>query len=141
VLSVTADTNIYISGYNFGGLPRRILDLAAAGDIRLDISAAILDETLGVLRDKFDWSKDALRDIEDDIRSYAQLVTPTESIDVVKADPPDNRILECAASARSDCIVTGDKRHLLPLRQYDGIPILNVAEFLQRLPARADSED
>ena len=67
--SVTADTNIYVSGLQFGGLPRRFLDLAAAREFRLDVSEPILGETLRVLRDKFQWSPDALRQAEDDIRS------------------------------------------------------------------------
>jgi predicted nucleic acid-binding protein len=42
VVSVTADTNIYVSALNFGGGPDRVLDLARAGTIRLAISEAIL---------------------------------------------------------------------------------------------------
>jgi uncharacterized protein len=71
------------------------------------------------------------------ICSYTQRVAPTETIDVVKADPPDNRILECAAVAKSDFIVSGDMRHVLPLGQYQGIPIVKVAAFLEALPGQA----
>ena len=52
--SVTADTNIYISGLNFSGPPRRFLDLARAGGVRLAISEVVMEETLRVLRDKWD---------------------------------------------------------------------------------------
>lgn len=100
--SATADTNIYISGLRFGGLPERFLDQAAAGDFRLDISDAILNETLGVLRRKFQWSAEALREAEEDIRSYTHHVTPTQTLDIIQADPADNRILECAVAAKSD---------------------------------------
>jgi predicted nucleic acid-binding protein len=34
-------------------------------------------------------------------------VQPGVRLDVVKEDPPDNRILECAVNAGSDFIVTG----------------------------------
>ncbi len=135
--SATADTNVYISGLRFGGVPERFLDQAASGDFRLDISDAILNETLGVLRDKFQWNAEALREAEQDIRSYTHHVTPTETLDVIKGDPSDNRILECAAAANSDYIVTGDTRHLLPLEHYDGIPIVKVAEFLKQLQGHA----
>lgn len=133
MLSVTADTNIYVSAYQFGGLPRRFIDLAAAGEFRLDISEAILSEILAVLRDKFKWSAEALQALQDDLRSYTQRVAPTETLDVIKADPPDNRILECAAAAKSDFIVSGDIRHVLTLGQYQGIPIVKVATFLDAL--------
>jgi len=136
VRSATADTNVYISGLRFGGVPERFLDLAAAGEFRLDIAEPILQETLRVLREKFHWNEEALREAEEDIRSYTNHVAPTETLDVIKADPPDNRILECAAAAKSDYIVTGDTRHVLPLGQYAGMPIVKPAAFLDILTQR-----
>lgn len=50
---------------------------------------------------------------------------------VVKDDPDDNKVLECAQSANSECIVSGDK-DLLRLRFYDAIPALTMAEFLKQ---------
>jgi putative PIN family toxin of toxin-antitoxin system len=131
--SVTADTNIYISGFEFGGLPRRFIDLAAAGEYRLGISDAIINEILRVLRVKFQWNAEGLRGVEEDVGSYAQLVTPTQTLDVIKADPPDNRILECAVTAENDFILSGDGRHLLPLVSYNDTPIVKVADFLELL--------
>jgi predicted nucleic acid-binding protein len=49
---------------------------------------------------------------------------------VVKADPSDNKFLECAVAAGADVIVSGDK-HLLRLKQHAGIPIIRVADFLR----------
>jgi predicted nucleic acid-binding protein len=51
------------------------------------------------------------------------------TLDAVKDDPSDNRIVECAVSAGSDYLVTGDK-DLLRLGQYDSVRIVNVADFL-----------
>jgi uncharacterized protein len=136
VPGVTADTNIYVSGYEFGGLPRRFLDLAADGEFRLDISDAILNETLRVLGDKFQWSADELRLVREDILSYTHGVTPSQALNVITADPSDNRILECAVAARSDVIVSGDTRHVLPLGNYAGIQIMTVAAFLRGLDSQ-----
>jgi predicted nucleic acid-binding protein len=47
----------------------------------------------------------------------------------VKEDPADKRILECAAAARSDYIVTGDN-DLLRVKAFHDIPIVKVASFL-----------
>ena len=58
-----------------------------------------------------------------------------ESLTVVEADPDDDKIVECAAAARSDYIVTGDK-HLLMLRSYRGTRIAKAAEFLALYPGR-----
>ena len=46
----------------------------------------------------------------------------------VLADEPDNRVLEAAAEARVDAVVTGDGG-LLTLGDYDGIPIMSAAQF------------
>jgi hypothetical protein len=50
---VTADSNILISALPYGGKPLPLLELALDGRFELFISDEILEETLGVLRDKF----------------------------------------------------------------------------------------
>ena len=54
------------------------------------------------------------------------------SVAVVKADPYDNMILECAVEARVDYVVSGDS-HLLKLERFEDIPILSPAQFLDVL--------
>ena len=63
--------------------------------------------------------------------SFTNRVTPAQTLDVIKEDPPDNRILECAVEAGSDYIVTWDK-DLLRLGSYGNIRIIRAADFLQR---------
>lgn len=134
--SVTADTNIYISGLLFGGTPRRFLDLARAGVFRLDISDVIKSEILKVLREDFAYPSEALHEVHERIERITHPVTPIETLDIITADPDDNRILECAAAANSDYIVSGDKRHVLPLGSFAGKPILKVADFLRQLESQ-----
>jgi putative PIN family toxin of toxin-antitoxin system len=127
---ITADTNIYVSAFQFGGKPLELLELARAGAIHLTVSEPILEELKGVLKQKFQRSDDDLRAIEEQIRSFAELVTPTRTLDVIKEDPPDNRILECAEDGKSEYIVSGDL-DLLRLGQYGHSTILRVADFLK----------
>jgi uncharacterized protein len=129
VVRVTADSNIYISALNFGGVPDKLLDLARAGEIQLSISGEILGEVVRVLRDKFGWSEEALTIVKERIADFAELVTPVRSIDAVKEDPTDNRVLECAETGVSDYIVTGDN-HLLKLGQFAGTKIVKPSDFL-----------
>lgn len=42
----------------------------------------------------------------------------------------DRHVLECAIEANAHFLVTGDRKHLLPLREYQGIRIVTPAEFL-----------
>lgn len=57
------------------------------------------------------------------------LVAPDFVLDVVKDDPDDNRVLECAVAGKADYIVSGD-RHLLKLKAHAGIPIPTARQFL-----------
>jgi uncharacterized protein len=136
VLKVTADTNVLVSGLTFGrGKPFQILRLALEEQINLTTSQAIIDETASVLARKFGASAAEIREATAIIREAARTVRPSVELSVIKEDPPDNRVLECAVSAGSDYIVTGDK-DLLRLRQYAGIRIVNVSDFLDIVRAR-----
>jgi putative PIN family toxin of toxin-antitoxin system len=129
-LRVTADTNILISGITFpGGKPSRFLDLARSGKINLVVSDAILDEMAVVLARKFHFAPEDVDEARMRVIAMARTVKAAVHLDIIKEDPPDNRILECAVAAGSDLIVTGDK-DLLRLKTYDSIGIVTVSDFL-----------
>jgi putative PIN family toxin of toxin-antitoxin system len=86
------------------------------------VSEAILDELNGVLARKFNWSPEDISEASKRIASIARTVRPAVHLDIIKEDPPDNRILECASAAGSDYIVSGDK-DLLRLRSYDSMKL------------------
>ena len=131
---VTADTNIYISALNFAGKPERFLRLAEAGAIQLVISDDIMAEVAKVLRgDKFAWPEPEIEKALRQLSRFTERVQPTQRLDVIKSDPPDNRILECAEAGKVDYIVTGEKRHILPLGSHAGIPIVKLADFMRQL--------
>jgi uncharacterized protein len=138
VLSITADSNIWISAFNYRGKPRRLIDMADAREVRIDISEHIVSEVLRVLREKFQWTPDMLQEAEAQMNAIARKVTPTQIVDVVKDDPTDNHIVECAAEARSDYVVTGDK-DLLRIGKFGETPIIRVADFLD--VARAEGRE
>lgn len=49
------------------------------------------------------------------------------------ADPDDEMFIECAVAAQADYLVTGDKGHLLSLKQAAGVPIIAASDFLRVL--------
>ena len=53
-----------------------------------------------------------------------------EKVDVVKEDPDDNAIIECAIAGKADYIITGDN-DLLELKEYKWIKIRNSQSFIQ----------
>jgi uncharacterized protein len=132
VLRVTADSNIYISALNFGGLPDKLLDLARDGEFQLVLSEAIVDEISRVLRDKFGWAEGSIALARERISDFTERVIPGRRIDAVRDDPTDNRILECDETGRCEYLVTGDK-HLLKLGQFAAIRIVRPAKFIEIL--------
>ncbi|MBF0339177.1 MAG: putative toxin-antitoxin system toxin component, PIN family [Nitrospirae bacterium] len=129
MLKVVLDTNIIVSAVAFGRLPANILERAVEGEFINITSDFILQEVETVLIKKFRWSIQDAQDVITLLLGFSELVQP--QVQIVALDyPPDNHILECAIAGKADLIVTGDKKHLLPLKQYEGIRILSVGAFL-----------
>lgn len=130
---VVIDTNVFISGLNFTGKPSEILKLFWKGEIRVFISPFILKETEKILREKFEWSEGQVLRILNRIKAKAIEVRPKIKVSVIKEKDDDNRILECAVEGKAQYLISGDERHLLPLKEYQGIRILSPSEFLKFL--------
>ena len=64
---VVFDTNIFISGYLFGGNPLRCLELAREERIKVFTSNAILLELAEKLYTKFDWKEDDIKKLLENI--------------------------------------------------------------------------
>ena len=103
-MSVTLDTNVYISALNFAGRAAQLLGMAHAGVLQIDISEHIEKELMRVLREDFEWDGYRLQFMIARLRRLTRRVVPTETIQVVE-DPDDNRIVECAVTAGSDYII------------------------------------
>lgn len=133
MIRIVVDTNILISAFLFGGKPEMVLEKALLGHVSLVTSREILDELEGVLCGrKFRYPPEIARSIMREFEAMCEIVAPTRSLAVVKADPYDNMVLECAVEARVDYVVSGDS-HLLKLERFEDIPILSPAQFLEVL--------
>ena len=80
---------------------------------------------------KLQFSDDDVNDTVADLLTFNSLVKITGTLHVVPADPDDDKILECAALGNATHVVSGDKRHLLPLGQFQGITIVSPADFIR----------
>jgi len=133
-VKVVADTNVLVSALIFpGGSPEAFYRLALERRVELVSSRPLLAELGRVLADKFGWKPDRAEEAVAQLVSLAEIVEPTEAVSETEADPADNRVLEAAAEAGADAIVSGD-RHLLALSWWHGIRIEMPAGFLAGLP-------
>lgn len=127
---VCLDTNVLISAALFDGKPEKILRLVEEDKLILIISPAILVETTRVLVDKFQREEEEVMRFVKLLYDLGKIIRPKGKIRLVKKDS-DNRILECALEGKADYIVTGDKKHLLPLANFKNIPIITPGDFLK----------
>jgi uncharacterized protein len=132
VLRVVADTNVYVSALQFGGTPMEFLQRARAKEFDLAVSDDIIAEVAHVLRDRFGWDKARVGDAYDVIVGCTRRVEPTERLTVIREDPDDDRILECAVAARAQVLVSRDK-DLRRLGSFQGIPIMTLVDFMAQL--------
>jgi putative PIN family toxin of toxin-antitoxin system len=129
-LKVVLDTNVYISAILFGGNCEEILKLAAQKLFEVVASKGIIDEIKSVLKEKFYWTDKQITEVVKYIREIATVINPEIPLSIIKEDPADNKIIECAVSLNATYIVTGDK-HLLSIKEYEGIKIVSPVEFLR----------
>ena len=130
---VVIDTNVFVSGLTFKGKPREVLDLVWRGDIEAFISSFILRELEQTLKKDFGWERDQIKHTIEIINSKTILVQPKNKISIIEEKDDDNRILECAIEGGVQYLISGDRKHLLPLIEYQGTKILSPAEFLKLL--------
>ena len=130
-MKVTADTNFLISATQWDySVAHKLLKKFILSDVIIFTTQDILDETIEVLERDFEYSKNEAKNIIEKILFFAKLIEPKQKVDIIKDDPDDNKIIECAIESSSDYIVTYDK-HLLKLKEYKGIKIMKPEEILK----------
>ncbi len=139
-MRVVLDTNILISATFWNGDSEKIVTLAENGEIELILSKGILDEFSAVLNYKEIQDKIKNKNLEmkrsvEKISSIAELVVPSHKLKIVKDDPDDDKILECALEGNADFIISSNW-HLLNLKEFLGIRIVKPKEFLEFFPSK-----
>ena len=127
-----------MAAYNWPrGRAERAYLLVRRGVVELHASTFILGEVDRVLREKLAWEEDRAERTVAQIRRVAgEIHEPAESVvTAIEDDPTENRILECALAADTELLVTGDKKHLLPLGFFRGIATVGLSDFLASFSA------
>lgn len=128
-IKVVLDTNVFVSSIFWLGNPHKIVELAIDKKIVAYTSPAILAELENVLKRDFEEYEEFVERQIALILEYAKIVKPINKINIIKTDPDDNKIIECALTAKAGYIVSGDQ-HLYTLKEVFGIKILTPREFL-----------
>lgn len=119
------DTNVWIAAALSGGFSESIIQLAVEHRaVDIVCSEEILAEVAGKLRSKFKWEEARIENFSDKIRKIAKIVVIAENLSVIKRDPDDNKILECAVAGEANLIVSADQ-DLIELKKFRGIAIIH----------------
>lgn len=133
-MRVVLDTNVLVSGLLFGGVPKIIIDAALGGSFTAVSSIPLINELQLVLsKPKFKLDDFLVEALTTPYLDIVEIVNPTTEITVIERCPADNRVLECAVHGKCHYIVTGDRRDLVSLGVYDGIPIVSPRKFIYSL--------
>ena len=137
-MEVVLDTNVVISAaINPKGPPAEIIRRWRAQSFTWVSSADLFAELKRVIQSPeirrfLAWDEDEVVDFLAAVSQIARMVSPAQTLHLIKSDPADNRVLEAAVEAGSDYIVTGDKA-LLALGSCEGIPVITPVGFLSIL--------
>lgn len=135
------DTNVAVTAFlTPTGPPANVIAAWRHQRFQAVVSPQILDEYGRALRyervaSRHGITPEEVDSVLADLLRFAVLVEPRERIEVVVADPDDNKFLGCAIAGGADYIVSGDA-HLVEMEEYRGIQILTSAEFLAVLGER-----
>ena len=140
-MRVVLDTNVVVSAlvsaFVWGGVPYKLIEAAAAGEIELITSPALLPELRNVLGREHLASRLAAQrsTVEQAIAFYAELaisVSPLSTPRVVPGDVDDDHVIAAAVAGTAEIVISGD-RHLLSLGSHQGINIVNAASAVRRV--------
>jgi putative PIN family toxin of toxin-antitoxin system len=140
-LRLVLDTNVVVAGLLWGGPPRRLLQWAFEGEaVELFSSPALLDElahTLGYakLAARIQAQGTSAERLVAQYTALVSLVIPPGVPRVVAGDADDDHVIAAAVAARAGLIVTGDRKHLLPIGRHQGIAIVTAREAVDGLDA------
>ena len=111
-----------------------MLEVIADGAAGLILPEPVRAELHRILKEKLaldDASIGAILGLLDELALETARVP--DRVEAVSGDPDDDRILSSAASAGADILISGDRKHLLPLGQYRAVRIITPQAFLAEL--------
>jgi uncharacterized protein len=129
-LRVVFDTNVLFSGVGWGGKPEQCVQLVRSGQIQGLVCVEILEELAEKLSLKLQYNDEQIGVILGSLLTFFELIAIPGTMMGLQADPQDDKVLECAVIGSATHVVTGDRRHLLSLRQFRGVDVIAPADLI-----------
>ena len=126
------DTNVLISVFVFKQEADKVYQYYSA-QYNLCTTQWILNELQNVLgRNKFKLPQHLQNEIIDQIRIDSLLFELTNDLPTDSPDPDDNNVLRAALFIHAGFLITGDAKHLLPLKRVGNTEVISPRDFYER---------
>jgi uncharacterized protein len=124
---IVLDTNVYISSLFFKSHKLTHIINHCLDSNSICFCDELVVEVLRILNDKF-------KAKQEDIDFFLKIVEKSHyfaltEIYHLEADPKDGYLLSLSQLAKADYLITGDKKHLLPIKIFGKTKIISPAEF------------
>jgi len=135
MLRVVCDTNVLVSAFIAAGPPSRVIEEIVARRLGLVLPRPVMTELQRVLTEKLGFDAARWREVEDLLVDLASEMPelPRGVTEPVTGDLDDDVILACAVEAEVDVVVSGDRRHLLPVGEHRGVRVITPQALLAEL--------
>ncbi len=110
-----------------------MIEEAIDGHLELVLAQPVMVELERILTGKLGFEPKRWREVEELLLDLAVELAPAVSPEAVTGDPDDDLILACAIEAGVDALVSGDRRHLLPVGEHRGVRVITPQALLAEL--------
>ena len=133
-LCVVLDTNVLLSAWlKPGSVPGDIYQAARHNIFQSITSLPILAELEKILIEKFELLPQLSYEQARRFADMSTVIKLKSQVAVIPNNHGDNLILATAIDGQADYLVTGDTKHLLPLKKIKTCPIITPRQFLNTL--------
>jgi putative PIN family toxin of toxin-antitoxin system len=134
-LRVVCDTNVLVSAFIAAGPPSRVLEEVIDARLELVLPQPVMVELERILTGKLGFEPERWRGVEELLVDLAAELVPAPETppEAVTGDPADDLILACAVQVGVDVLVSGDRRHLLPVGEHRGVRVITPQAMLSEL--------
>lgn len=130
-MKIVLDTYVFFSGVLFTAPPHKILKAWRDGRVRIILSPEIFEEYHRVGTELASQFKGLdLNPAFELLTAHTEMIFSPSILPRIREDPSDNKFLACALAGKAKFVVSRDK-HLVKLREFQGIKILKSKEFFQ----------
>ena len=132
-LRVVIDTNVLIAMIGLASPYRPIFDSIIDGELTMCVTTEILYEYQEILARKngADVADNMIQFFS--IHPFVEKVEPFYRFKVIEQDPDDDKFIDCAVAASTDCIVSNDRHFSQPgLQEFPKVRVLTADAFMEQ---------